>query len=66
MKPRLPQELDGGLEYPQYTRPVEFRGQGVPEVLKNGDHAKISAWRREQSQKRTLERRPELVERTKP
>lgn len=58
-------ELDGGLEYPQYTRPVEFRGQGVPDVLKNGDHAKITAWRREQSQRRTRERRPELAERSK-
>jgi tRNA (guanine37-N1)-methyltransferase len=56
-------ELDGGLEYPQYTRPVEFRGLGVPEVLKNGDHAKISTWRREQSRERTLLRRPELAER---
>ncbi len=58
-------ELDGGLEYPQYTRPVEYRGLGVPEVLKNGDHAKISAWRREQSRERTLLRRPELVEKGK-
>jgi tRNA (guanine37-N1)-methyltransferase len=58
-------ELDGGLEYPQYTRPVEYRGLGVPEVLKNGDHAKISAWRRDQSRERTLLRRPELAEKGK-
>ncbi len=54
-------ELDGGLEYPQYTRPVSFRGVDVPEVLKGGDHAKIAAWRREQSRARTRERRPELA-----
>lgn len=53
--------LDGGLEYPQYTRPVEYRGLGVPEVLKSGDHAKIAAWRREQSRLRTEQRRPELA-----
>jgi tRNA (guanine37-N1)-methyltransferase len=39
--------LDGGLEYPHYTRPAEFRGWTVPEVLVSGDHAKIEAWRRE-------------------
>jgi|SRR5690606_4437272 len=53
-------ELDGGLEYPQYTRPMEYEGRSVPEVLRSGDHGKIKAWRREQSQKRTLERRPDL------
>jgi len=41
-------ELGGGLEYPHYTRPAEFRGWTVPEVLLSGDHAKIEAWRREQ------------------
>jgi tRNA (guanine37-N1)-methyltransferase len=41
-------ELGGGLEYPQYTRPAEFRGWQVPEVLLSGDHARIAAWRREQ------------------
>jgi tRNA (guanine37-N1)-methyltransferase len=46
-------ELDGGLEYPHYTRPAEFRGWQVPEVLLSGDHAKIDAWRREQSRERT-------------
>jgi tRNA (guanine37-N1)-methyltransferase len=41
-------ELGGGLEYPQYTRPAEFRGWSVPEVLLSGDHARVEAWRREQ------------------
>jgi tRNA (guanine37-N1)-methyltransferase len=52
----------GLLEHPHYTRPATFRGLGVPEVLLSGDHERISAWRREQSLKRTLERRPELVD----
>lgn len=47
-------ELEGGLEYPHYTRPAEFRGWQVPEVLLSGDHARISEWRREQSRARTL------------
>ena len=47
-------ELEGGLEYPHYTRPAEFRGWGVPEVLLSGDHARIDAWRREQSRLRTV------------
>lgn len=51
------------LEYPQYTRPREFRGMKVPEVLLSGDHGKIAAWRREQALKRTLLRRPDLLER---
>lgn len=51
---------DGLLEYPQYTRPREFEGMSVPEVLVNGDHAKINAWRRKESLKKTLEVRPEL------
>jgi tRNA (guanine37-N1)-methyltransferase len=46
-------ELDRGLEYPHYTRPAEFRGWRVPEVLLSGDHAKIDGWRREQSRLRT-------------
>jgi tRNA (guanine37-N1)-methyltransferase len=46
--------LEGGLEFPQYTRPAEFRGWRVPEVLLSGDHARIDAWRREQSRERTL------------
>ena len=41
------EELGGGLEYPHYTRPAEFRGWAVPEVLLSGDHARIEAWRRE-------------------
>lgn len=53
----------GGLEYPQYTRPAEFRGMGVPEVLKNGDHGKIAAYRRQAATERTEHRRPELVAR---
>ncbi len=51
----------GLLEYPQYTRPAEFRGQMVPEVLRSGHHEKIEAWRREQSKARTLHRRPDLL-----
>jgi tRNA (guanine37-N1)-methyltransferase len=46
-------ELEGGLEYPHYTRPAEFRGWGVPDVLLSGDHAKIDEWRRRQSRLRT-------------
>ena len=46
-------ELEGGLEYPHYTRPAEFRGWKVPDVLLSGDHGKIEAWRREQSKLRT-------------
>lgn len=56
-------ELEGLLEYPQYTRPAEFRGHGVPEVLTQGDHAKIRAFRRAESRKRTAERRPDLLAR---
>ena len=47
-------ELEGGLEYPQYTRPPEFRGWRVPEILLSGDHGKIEEWRREQSRRRTV------------
>ncbi len=53
----------GLLEYPHYTRPPEFRGEPVPDVLLSGDHARIARWRREQSLLRTLERRPDLLER---
>lgn len=52
---------DGALEYPQYTRPANFRGVSVPEVLLSGNHAKIDEWRREQSKKITAERRPDLL-----
>ena len=52
----------GLLEYPQYTRPEVFEGQQVPEVLRSGNHQMIDKWRREQSLKRTLEKRPDLLE----
>jgi len=52
----------GLLEYPQYTRPPEYRGWSVPEVLLSGNHAQITKWRREQIIRRTLERRPELLD----
>src|SRR5215467_13330202 len=51
----------GLLEYPQYTRPAEFRGMKVPEVLLSGNHAQIAKWRAEQSRARTEERRPDLL-----
>jgi tRNA (guanine37-N1)-methyltransferase len=54
----------GLLEYPQYTRPREFRGMSVPPVLLSGDHAKIAAWRKEQSHERTRQRRPDLLDRS--
>ncbi len=54
------------LEYPQYTRPREFRGLTVPEVLLSGDHAAIEAWRRAQSEQRTRQRRPDLLAKTTP
>lgn len=53
---------DNLLEYPQYTRPEEYRGARVPEVLLSGHHKNIDTWRRKQSIKRTLERRPDLLE----
>jgi len=52
----------GLLEYQQYTRPAEYRGWAVPEVLLSGNHAEIARWRREQSLWRTLKRRPDLLE----
>jgi tRNA (guanine37-N1)-methyltransferase len=51
----------GLLEYPHYTRPAEFRGLKVPEVLMSGNHAEIERWRREQARLRTKERRPDLL-----
>ncbi|KRM24929.1 tRNA (guanosine(37)-N1)-methyltransferase TrmD [Schleiferilactobacillus harbinensis] len=51
----------GLLEYPQYTRPPEYRGMKVPEVLMNGDHGKIGRWRYKEALRRTLERRPDLL-----
>jgi tRNA (guanine37-N1)-methyltransferase len=53
--------VDGGLEPPLYTRPAEFEGHAVPAVLRNGDHAAITAWRRQQSQQSTRRLRPDLV-----
>jgi tRNA (guanine37-N1)-methyltransferase len=53
---------DGLLEYPQYTRPAEFEGKQVPEVLLSGNHAEIDRWRRREQLKRTLKRRPDLLE----
>lgn len=52
----------GLLEYPLYTRPAEFRGLAVPEILVSGDHARVERWRREQSLLRTRQRRPELLQ----
>ncbi len=57
------ESFSGGLlEYPQYTRPAEFRGMTVPEVLLSGDHAAIEKWRREQAEVQTRQRRPDLLE----
>lgn len=55
----------GLLEYPQYTRPAEFRGWSVPDILLSGNHAAIARWRREQSLLRTLRHRPELLSEAK-
>jgi len=55
------QESGGLLEYPQYTRPLEFRGQSVPEVLLSGNHGEIARFRREQALERTRARRPDLL-----
>ena len=52
---------DGLLEYPQYTRPAEFRGWEVPSVLRSGDHGRVARWRQAQSLARTIERRPDLI-----
>ena len=53
---------DGLLEYPQYTKPADFRGSCVPEVLLNGNHAQINKWRRIQQILKTKEKRPDLYE----
>ena len=53
---------DGLLEEPQYTRPAEFRGWTVPDVLRSGDHARVEEWRHDQRLERTRERRPDLLE----
>lgn len=54
---------NGLLEYPQYTKPRDFEGHAIPDILLSGDHAKIAAWRRAQSERLTLERRPDLMAR---
>jgi tRNA (guanine37-N1)-methyltransferase len=53
---------DGLLEYPHYTKPADFRGHAVPEVLRSGDHARIAAWRRAMALRRTIAERPDLIE----
>jgi len=53
---------DGLLEYPQFTKPAEFRGMEVPEVLRSGDHARVARWRRAQALRRTIAVRPDLIE----
>ncbi len=53
--------VDGGLKYPQYTRPSEFRGRSVPEALLSGDHAKIEQWRKSAALEKTKVRRPDLL-----
>jgi tRNA (guanine37-N1)-methyltransferase len=52
----------GLLDYPHYTRPAEFRGSSIPEVLSGGDHAAIRRWRREKALEKTLKNRPDLLE----
>jgi len=62
--PQAPMEdshASGLLEYPHYTRPPEFRGWKIPDVLLSGNHAEISRWRRQESLRRTLEKRPDLL-----
>jgi tRNA (guanine37-N1)-methyltransferase len=53
---------DGLLEYPHYTRPADFRGWEVPEVLRSGDHVRVARWRRAEALQRTMVRRPDLIE----
>ena len=53
---------DGLLEYPQYTRPADFEGRAVPEVLTSGNHGLVARWRRAMSLRRTIDRRPDLIE----
>ena len=52
---------DGLLEYPHYTRPAEFRGWAVPDVLRSGDHGRVARWRRAQALRRTIDHRPDLI-----
>ena len=58
----LESHYNGLLEHPQYTRPPEFMGEKVPDVLLSGDHKKIEEWRKEMSYKETLEKRPDLLD----
>ena len=60
--PRSQHGSGGLLDYPHYTRPAEFRGASVPEVLMGGDHAAVRAWRREQQLRKTLKNRPDLLQ----
>jgi tRNA (guanine37-N1)-methyltransferase len=53
---------DGLLEYPQYTRPEDYRGMKVPDILLSGDHAKIAEWRKKKSAERTKNRRPDITQ----
>jgi tRNA (guanine37-N1)-methyltransferase len=53
--------VSGRLDYPQYTRPADFRGLGVPDVLLSGDHERIARWRRAEALRRTMDRRPDLL-----
>ena len=58
------ESFEGGLlEYPHYTRPLDFEGRAIPEVLRSGHHARIKAWRRAEAERITRERRPDLLER---
>jgi len=53
---------NGLLEYPQYTRPREWEGRAIPDILLSGDHAKIAAWRHEQAEALTRARRPDMLQ----
>ena len=53
--------MDGSLDYPQYTRPAEYEGLGVPEVLLSGDHEKIELWRERKALELTADKRPDLL-----
>ncbi len=55
----------GLLEYPQYTKPREWQGRAIPDILLSGDHKKIEAWRRRQSEEITTARRPDLIDPTR-
>lgn len=63
--PRDDSHVAGLLEYPQYTRPAEYRGWSVPQVLLSGNHGEVAKWRREQALRRTWERRPDLISKAK-